>query len=189
MQRLRRADTAAATRGGYFDDVRHRCQRVRRISRQCSNWSPPPGDTAKVELKAFDADGNQVGATDTATVTVGDPFAQLSVSDPSDQPDIAYFEVTQVFANPREPTPAPIGIDDIGITRSSTPPPRELLARLRRQRRRCDRQPGLEHRGADSPPGQRLGRRDRHERRRHALGHDLELHREPGDRDRRGTPR
>jgi hypothetical protein len=86
-------------------------------------WSPPTGDTAKVELQAFDAGGTQIGSTATTTVTVGDPFVQLSVSDPSDQPDIAYFDVTQVYANPENPTPRPVAIDNIGITHSSTPPP------------------------------------------------------------------
>jgi hypothetical protein len=86
-------------------------------------WTPPAGDTAMVQLQAFDAGGNQIGSTATATVTVGDPFTPLSVSDPSDQSDIAYFDVTQVYANPENPTPKPIGIDSIGITRSSTSPP------------------------------------------------------------------
>jgi hypothetical protein len=87
------------------------------------DWSPPAGDTAKVQLQAFDDSGNQVGSIDSTTVTVGDPFVKLSVSDPSDQPDIAYFDVAQVSPNPEEPTPKPIAIDTIGITRSSTPPP------------------------------------------------------------------
>jgi hypothetical protein len=87
------------------------------------DWEPPAGDTAKVELQAFGAGGNQIGSTATTTVTVGESFVQLRVSDPSDQPEIAYFDVTQVYANPEEPTPKPVGIDSIGITRSSTPPP------------------------------------------------------------------
>lgn len=87
------------------------------------DWTSPAGDTAHVELKAYDAGNSQVGQTATTTVTAGDPFVQLSVSDPSDQSTIAYFDVTQVYANPADPTPKPIGIDSIGITRSSTPPP------------------------------------------------------------------
>ncbi len=86
------------------------------------DWEPPPADTAEVELKAYDADGNQIGQTATTTVTVGQPFVQLSVTDPSDQGEIAYFDVTQVYLNASD-HPKPIGIDDVALTRPSTPPP------------------------------------------------------------------
>jgi hypothetical protein len=86
------------------------------------DWEPPAGDTAEVELKAYDAGASQIGQTATTTVTVGQPFVQLSVTDPSDQGDIAYFDVTQVYMNASD-HPKPIGIDDIGLTRPSTPPP------------------------------------------------------------------
>jgi hypothetical protein len=86
------------------------------------DWEPPAGDTAKVELKAYDAGGNQIGQTATTTVTVGEPFVQLNVTDPSDQPEIAYFDATQVYVNASD-HPKPVGIDSIALTRSSTPPP------------------------------------------------------------------
>ena len=60
--------------------------------------------------------------TATTTVTVGQPFVQLSVTDPADQGDIAYFDVTQVYLNASD-HPKPIGIDDVALTRPSTPPP------------------------------------------------------------------
>ena len=86
------------------------------------DWDPPAGDTAEVELKAYGAGGSQIGQTATTTVTVGQAFVQLSVTDPSDQGEIAYFDVSQVYVNASD-HPKPIGIDDIGLTRPSTPPP------------------------------------------------------------------
>ena len=86
------------------------------------DWEPPAGDTAEVELKAYGGGGNQIGSTATTTVTVGQPFVQLSVSDPSDQGTIAYFDVTQAYVNASD-HPKPVGIDDIALTRPSTPPP------------------------------------------------------------------
>ena len=38
------------------------------------DWEPPPGDTSTVALKAYDADGTQIGPTASTPVTVGQPF-------------------------------------------------------------------------------------------------------------------
>ena len=146
------------------------------------DWLPPPGDTAKVELKAYDAAGDQVGGTATTTVTVGQAFVQLTASDPSDQPTIAYFDVTQVYVNSQD-HPKPIGIDSIGITRSSTPPPPSFS--LDADGNGVDVTHGLgRRRRLDASPRERLERRDRTEHRRHAGRDDLELLGEPADRHR-----
>ena len=116
--------TGAAHARGYFDTYATGVSVYVGYLNNAPLWSPPAGDTAKVQLQAFDAGGTQIGTTASTTVTVGDAFVKLSVSDPGDQPGIAYFDVTQVYANPSNPTPRPIGIDDIGISHSSTPPPR-----------------------------------------------------------------
>jgi hypothetical protein len=115
--------TGVAHARGYFDTYATGISVYVGFLSNAPEWTPPAGDTAKVQLQAFDAGGTQIGTTDSTTVTIGDAFVKLSVSDPGDQPDIAYFDVTQVYANPEEPTPDPIGIDNIAITRSSTPPP------------------------------------------------------------------
>ncbi len=115
--------TGPAHARGYFDTYATSVSVYVGYLNNAPLWSPPAGDTAKVQLQAFDADGTQVGTTDSATVTVGDAFVQLSVSASADQPDIAYFDVTQVYANPNIATPKPIGIDSIVISHSSTPPP------------------------------------------------------------------
>ena len=109
------------------------------------DWEPPAGDTAEVELKAYDAGGNQIGQTATTTVTVGQPFVQLSVTDPSDQGDIAYFDVTQVYVNASD-HPKPIGIDDIATDPTLDAAAAELHARLRRQRGRRDPRPRVRRR-------------------------------------------
>jgi hypothetical protein len=82
------------------------------------DWDPPANDTATVALEAYGADGTQIGQTDSTTVTVGQPFTQLTVVDPSGLAEIAYFDVIQTTGIAK-----PIGVDDIQLTRPSTPAP------------------------------------------------------------------
>ena len=81
---------------------------------------PPDGNTAGVELMAFDPNGQQVGTTASTTVTEGAAFTKLTVISPSGQANIAKFQIDA-------PAPAdngkPIAIDDLSITRPDTPPP------------------------------------------------------------------
>ena len=82
--------------------------------------SRPRATPRRLSCKAYDADGNQIGQTATTTVTVGQPFVELSVTDPADQGDIAYFDVTQVYVNASD-HPKAIGIDDVALTRPRRP--------------------------------------------------------------------
>ena len=78
----------------------------------------PNGDTSQVNLTAYDSNDNQVGSTASTTVTKAGSFIQLSVT--SSSANIAYFDIKAPGTNDAG---KPIAIDDVAITRPSTPPP------------------------------------------------------------------
>lgn len=75
---------------------------------------PPP--TTDVTLTAYNTSGTAI-ATQTITVTQGQPFTQMSLSSPSSTADIAAFEVSGLSFT------AGVAIDDLAITTPDTPPP------------------------------------------------------------------
>ncbi len=83
----------------------------------------PAGNQATVELTAYNSSGQPVAPTASTTSTEGQPFTQLSVTSTSGQADIAYFDISSPNALGNSTTENPVAIDDLAITRPSTPPP------------------------------------------------------------------
>jgi len=74
-----------------------------------------PGVTSSIDLKAYDANGTQVGTTQTATVTEGAAFdQQLTVTAPDAR--IAYFDLYDQYADDD-------ALDDLAITYPDAPSP------------------------------------------------------------------
>ena len=84
---------------------------------EIANTQFPAGDTAIVDLTAYDAGGDTVG-TATAQVANGQPFKQISVT--STQDNIAYFDLSAPALADED---KPIGVDDITLIRPDTPQP------------------------------------------------------------------